>query len=174
MPVIHCTSKLLAEIDDAPLADSTVVALSPIGDWYCHIFTVERRKGILFINERSLFICLDIGVTKPDYRRIVPFFLDLLKRTLRQEGFGEKEVAWILDLHNDVTVDRTQVCSTIASLNNRIHDAKCIIQYKGGLDNCDIAALVHLLNDTPMKPIAYSKGLEQMKRLVYEGLCTKG
>jgi hypothetical protein len=36
-----------------------------------------------------------------------------------------------------------------------------------------VSTLVHLLNDTPMKPIGYSKGLEQMKRLVEEGLCTK-
>jgi len=174
MPVIRCTSKLLADVDDPPLADSTVVALSPIGDWYCHIFTVERRKGILFINEPTLFVCLAIGVTKSDYQRIIPFFLDLLGRTLHQEGFSEKEAAWVLGLHNDVAVDRTHDRSTIASLNNRIRDAKCIIQYKGGLENCDVAALVHHLNDTPMKPIGYSKGLEQMKRLVDEGLSTKG
>ena len=64
MPVIRCTSKLLAEIDDPPTADSAVVAPSLIGDWYGNIFTIERRKCILFINEPTLFVCLSIGVTK--------------------------------------------------------------------------------------------------------------
>ena len=166
MPVIRCTSKLLDAIDDPPVADSTAVAPSPIGDWYGHIFTVERRKGILFINELTLFVCLAIGVTKLDYRRIVPFFFDLLGRTLHQEGFNEAEAAWILGLHKNMAIGRTLNRSTIASLNNRIGDTRCIIQYEGGLENCDVAVLAHLLNDTPMKPIGYSKGLEQMKRLV--------
>ena len=126
----------------------------------------NRRKCILFINEQTLFVCLAIGVVKSDYRRIVPFFLDLLGRTLRQEGFSEEETAWVLDQHGRMTVDRTHDRSVLGSLNNRITDAKCIIEYKGGLDHCDVSTLVHLLNDTPMKPIGYSKGLEQMKQLV--------
>ena len=99
MPVIRCTSKLLAEIDDPPMADWAAVASSSIGDWYGSIFTIERRKCILFINEPTLFVCLAIGVTKSDYRQIVPCFLDLLGRTLRQEGFNEDEVVWVLGLH---------------------------------------------------------------------------
>jgi hypothetical protein len=137
-------------------------------------FTVERRKGILFINEQTLFVCLAIGVVKSDYRRIVPFFLDLLGRTLRQEGFSENEAAWVLGLHENMAIGRTHGRSTLGSLNNRIADAKCIIEYKGGLENCDMPALAHLLNETPMGPIGYSNGLERMKRLVEEGLCTKG
>ena len=65
-----------------------------------------------------------------------------------------------------MAVGRTHDRSTLGSLNNRIADAKCIIEYRGGLENCDVPSLAHLLNDTPMKPIGYSKGLEQMKRLV--------
>jgi len=166
MPVIRCTSKLLAEIDDLPMVDSDAVASSPIGDWYGHIFTAERRKGILFINEPTLFVCLAIGITKPDYRRIVPSFLDLLRRTLRQEGFDEDDAGWVLGLHKDMAVGRAQDRSTIASLNNRVSNAKCIIRFDGGLGHGDDAKLAHLLNNTPMKPIRYSSGLEQMTGLV--------
>ena len=67
-----------------------------------------------------------------------------------------------------MAVGRTQDRSTIASLNNRVSNAKCIIQCDGGLGNCDVATLTHLLNNTPMKPIRYSSGLEQMKRIVNE------
>jgi hypothetical protein len=172
VPVIRCTSKLLADIDDPPSASA--VAPSVIGDWCGHIFTVERRKCILFINERTLFVCLAISVVKSDYRRIVPFFLDLLGWTLRQEGFSDEESAWVLSQHRRMVVDRTHDRSVLGSLNNRITDTKCIIEYKGGLDRCDVPTLVRLLNDTPMKPIAYSKGIEQMRNLVDEGLHAEG
>lgn len=170
MPMICCTSKLLAEIDDPPVETA---AESATGDWYGHLFTVEHRKCILFIHERTLFVCLALGVTKADYRRIVPFFLDLLMRTLGQEGFNEEETDWLLSLHKDIVVGRTHNRSTLGSLNNRIGDAKYLIEYDGGLAHCDMPALVHRLNETPMGPIKYSNGLAQMKRMVGGGMCTE-
>ncbi|MBN1589532.1 MAG: hypothetical protein JW888_08460 [Pirellulales bacterium] len=172
MPVIRCTTKLLAAIDDLPVA-TPADASSPIGDWYGHLFTVERRKAILFISERTLFVCLALGVTKSDYRRIVPFFLDLLTRTLGQEGFNEEKTDWLLSLHKNMAIGRTHNRSTLGSLNNRIGDAKYLIEYDGGLDHCDVPALVHRLNETPMGPIKYSNGLVQMKRMAAIGMGTR-
>lgn len=163
MPTIRCTSKLLAAIDDSPLEDSTRSTPLPLGDWYGNIFTIDRRKCIIFINESTLFVCLTIGDTKSDYRHIAPFFVDVLAQTLRNEGFTEGEVALVLSLHGELAVGRTQNRSTIASLNNRVIDTKHIIQYDGGLANCDAATVTHLLNETPMRPIGYSNGLEEMK-----------
>ena len=168
MPTIRCTSKLLAGIDDSSLADSTGSTPSPLGDWYGNIFTIDRRKCIIFINESTLFVCLTIGVTKSDYRHIVPFFVDALAQTLRNEGFTESQVALVLSLHSDLTVGRTQNRSTIASLNNRVLDTKHIIWYDGGLASCDAATVTHLLNETPMRPVGYSNGLEQMKSFLAE------
>jgi hypothetical protein len=53
MPAIRCTSKLPADIDDPPAVTSA--APSAIGDWYGHIFTLNRRKcihyaGVTFIS----------------------------------------------------------------------------------------------------------------------------
>ncbi|MFH1921759.1 MAG: hypothetical protein ABIP48_17990, partial [Planctomycetota bacterium] len=129
MPVIRCTSKLLADIDDPPLPDSSTPTRSPIGDWYGHIFTVDRRKCVLFINEPTLFVCPAFGVVKSDYRRIVPFFLDVLTWTLRNMLFPDNEVAWLLDHHTDLTIGRTVNRSTVGSMNNRIADAKHMFQW---------------------------------------------
>jgi hypothetical protein len=48
----------------------------------------------------------------------------------------------------------------------RIADAKATFQWQGGFGCCDIAALAVLLNQTPMKPIGYWNGYEQMRALV--------
>ena len=174
MPVIRCTSKLLADIDDPPLPDSMAPARSPIGDWYGHIFSIDRRKCILFINEPTLFVCPAFGVVKSDYRRIIPFFLDVLTWTLRNMLYPEDELAWILNRHSDVTIGRTVNRSTVASMNNRISNAKLTFQWQGGFGNCDTGALTILLNQTPMKPIGYSSGLEQMRSLVAEAMKPTG
>jgi hypothetical protein len=81
MPILRCTSKLLKEIDDSPTVDA-VPSSSPLGDWYGHLFTVERRKCIIFINEPTLFVCIACNLLKADYRSIKPFFAKLLMQTL--------------------------------------------------------------------------------------------
>jgi hypothetical protein len=165
MPILRLTAKLLAEIDDQPSPDS-VADPSPLGDWYGHIFTVERRKCVMFINEPTLFVCPALGVTKSDCRQIVSFFVGVLAQALRTMRFSAKEVDWILVKHKDIAIGRVTNRSTLGSLNNRIADTKAHFAWEGGLDICDIGDVTKWLNETPMKPIGYSNGLEQMRSVV--------
>jgi hypothetical protein len=167
MPVLHLTSKILAEIDDRPLPDSAATQ-SPLGDWYGHVFTIERRKCIVFINEPTLFVCPALGVVKSNYRQIMPFFVSVLAQALRTMSFSKAEVDWILGQHSEMTLGRATNRSTLGSLNNRIADARAHIAWDGGLSVSDIGSVTKWLNETPMKPIAYSNGLEQMRSVVEE------
>ncbi len=163
MPVLRLTSKLLSQIDPLPDAE---VSPSPFGDWYGNLFTIDRRKCILFINEPTLFVCFVPDVVKSAYRHIAPFFIEVLTRTLRNESFSNDEIALIVGMHKNLTVGRTLNRSTVGSLNNRARDAKSMIQWYGGLEGCSVKTVTHLLNNTPMKPIGYLKGLEKMTALL--------
>ena len=165
MPVLRLTAKLLAEIDDEPSPDNTATP-SALGDWYGHVFSVERRKCVMFINEPTLFVCPALGVVKADYRQIIPFFIGVLAQALRTMSFSEREMNWILAKHVDVALGRATNRSTLGSLNNRVTDAKAHFAWDGGLDVSDIVSVTRWLNETPMKPIGYSNGLEQMRTVV--------
>ena len=170
MPVLRCTSKLLADIDDPPAADSVTPAPTPFGDWYGHLFSVERRKCVLFLNEPTLFVCPVFGVSKAEYRRIVPFFIDALNWTLSMTMPPDDKKAWVMDQHKYLTIGRTVNRSAVGSLNNRVADAKQMILWQGGFGICDLYDVTYNLNLTPMKPIGYSNGFEQMARLVTEAM----
>ena len=165
MPVLRLTSKLLAEIDYEPSSDRAA-APSPFGDWYGHVFTVERRECIIFINEPTLFVCPALGVSKSDYHQIILFFVGVLAQALRTVGFNEREINWIFAKHKGMAIGRATNRSTLGSLNNRIADAKAHFAWEGGLDICDIGDVTKWLNETPMKPIGYSNGFEQMRSVV--------
>ena len=163
MPVIRCTAKLLAEIDDP--VSPIITEPSPFGDWYGHLFSIDRRKCIIFINETTLFVCFASSVVKAQYRHIVPFFLEVLKSTLQNMPFTAKEMKCIMGFHNELSIGKTLSRSTMGSMNNRIIDAKCLIEYHG---QCDDESITTSLNKTPMKPIGYEFGLERVKSLVVE------
>ena len=164
MPVLRLTSKLLAQIDTPPSPDGAPP--SPFGDWYGHLFTLDRRKCVLFINEPTLFVCLALDVVKAHYRQVIPFFIETLASSLRVLPFGEDERAWIVGTQQGLTVGPTLNRSTVGSLNNRIQDAKTIFDLRGGFGLCGVDELVNFLNETPMKPIGYCNGLEKMRELI--------
>jgi len=166
MPILRCTTKLLAEIDDSvnPMSPEP----SPFGDWYGYIFSIDRRKCILFINEPTLFVCFAAGVNKAQYRNIAQFFIEVLKSALRTTSFTAKETEFILRFHVDLTIGKTINRSTMGSLNNRVTDTKCMVKYYGGIEDCKDETVTTSLNKTPMKAIGYLNGFEKMKCLVAE------
>jgi hypothetical protein len=168
MSVLRLTAKLLAEIDDQPSPDSTAASL-PIGDWYGHIFTIERRKCLIFINEPTLFVCPALAVVKADYRQIIPFFVGVLAQASRTMGFSETEIDWILGQTKDMAIGRATNRSTLGSLNNRVTDIKSHFARHLGFENCNIGSVTKWLDETPMKPIGYANGFEQMRRVVEKG-----
>ncbi len=169
MPVLRLTSKLLAEIDVQPSPDSTA-APSPLGDWYGHIFTVERRKCIIFINEPTLFVCPAIGVVKSDCRQIILFFLGVLVQALRTTGFNEREVNWILARHKNISVGCATNRSMLGSLNSRVTDIRTHFAWHLGFESCDIGNVTKRLNEMPLKPIGYATAIEQMWSVVEKGM----
>jgi hypothetical protein len=166
MPILRCTTKLLAEIDQT--VNPTPSNPSLFGDWYGHIFSIDRRKCIIFLNEPTLFVCFAAGVNKAQYRNITQFFIEVLKSTLQTTSFTAKEIECILGFHTDLTIGKTINRSTMGSLNNRITDTKLMVEYFGGLEACTEETIITALNRTPMKPIGYRFGLEKMKCLVAE------
>jgi hypothetical protein len=44
MPALRYTSKLLGDIDDEPLAESSTPGPSPLGDWYGHMGVSSRDR----------------------------------------------------------------------------------------------------------------------------------
>ena len=169
MPLLRLTSKLLAEIGAEHVSDDPVKP-SLLGDWYGHIFMIEYRKSLIFINESTLFVCLIVGVMRKDYRPIAACFNAALAAALRTMQFSELEVGWVMSQHDEMQIGRTTNRTTLGCLVNRVSDARSLVAAKGGLDLCDIDAVTIELNRTPMKPIGYDSGLERMRSAVVQGM----
>ena len=169
MPLLRLTSKLLAEIGAEHVSDGSVKP-SLLGDWYGHIFMIEHRKSLIFINEPTLFVCLIVGVTRKDYGPIVTCFKTALTAALEIVQFSEQEVKWVVSQHNEMEIGRATNRTTMGCLVNRVTDTRFRVAADGGLDLCDIDSLTIELNRTPMKPIGYDSGLERMRSAVVQGM----
>ena len=82
MRLIHCTQKLFKELAVVP-TDPDAAQINPegLGNWYANLLRFDRRKCVLFTNEKTLYSLLIPGVLKKDLLKIENLFRSHLATT---------------------------------------------------------------------------------------------
>ena len=78
MRLLHCTQKLLKELGKPPLQnpDTSPENSEGLGNWYANLLRIDRRKCLLFTNEKTLYTFLIPKVLKTqpeEHRGGVPY-----------------------------------------------------------------------------------------------------
>lgn len=163
MQVIHCTKKLLRELGASPLGatmpDCDEVSL---GSWHANLIRIERRKCILFTNDRTLYTILVPGIRKKDLGGLCALFVEHLKLNIAQEGFEPEVVARVVAEYNEITIAPTVNRSVLGSMNDLSYEAKLQVHRAGGLDKADMLAVNLMLNRVPMGAIKYRFAVDKL------------
>ena len=178
MTVLRCTQALLKEIGqrpaDLPAATETT---APYGDWYIHLFHVERRKSIICVNAPTLLSFPMIGVSRAQLRDLPALFIDGLRRTLRYEGWSDEGIDALVREMGELTLGKTANRSVIGSMNELVHcttwTAKDILQCGGvdrrgrpdGLTPDDLNAIAGRNNRMPQRPAMWTFPIESWHAL---------
>ncbi len=89
-----------------------------LSDWYANLFRLDRRKCLLFTNERTLYTFLVPGVLKRDFSRLDNLFTSLLGYNLQYEGFDIETVERILGEYVELGIAKTMNRSVLGSMND--------------------------------------------------------
>jgi hypothetical protein len=169
MPLIRCTKKLIAEM-------GTQVALSVerphaalLGDWYGNLLRIDRRKCLIFTSERTLFTVLMVALGRDAIRDCATLFRRGLRQVMASEEFAPDDVDRVLDDYQELTIAPTTDRSVLGSLNDLARMAVAHVQYVGGLSSCDLDAINHELNLTPMSRLGMASPLATTRRVLERG-----
>lgn len=108
MRLIHCTRKLLKELD-VPLVEPDKIPqpTEGLGNWYANLLRIERRKCILFTNEKTLYTFLIPKVLKANLKNIEEEFLINLSYNLQSEGFGIEGIKRVMQEYQQIGFAKT-------------------------------------------------------------------
>lgn len=100
MPLIRLTGKLQQEIGlksvDLPEIQASC---SPLKEWYAHIFILNRRKQLIFIESATLFsFCVENVSRKDIQKRLKELFIKGLEQALFEESISERVILQILEM----------------------------------------------------------------------------
>jgi len=110
MAVIHCTQKLLKELGNPPLADTSRESPDVLASWYANLLRINRRKCVLFTNEKTLYSFLVPNLVKAHFMDLRTVFLTHLSLNLQYEGFGNDVIESVRREHKEILFAKTGAC----------------------------------------------------------------
>jgi hypothetical protein len=162
MHIIHCTQKLLKELA-VPLVNPAVYPESTegLGNWYANLFRIERRKCVLFTNEKTFYSFVVLKVLKKDLNNIKEVFLNHLVSNFRFEEFPPEMVN--REEYRDIGFAKTASRSILGSMNELRFQFEYDIYREGGIDNINQLEANHQLNRNIMGALKYGCPVDAMR-----------
>jgi len=157
--ILRCTSRMLDVIGGKP----EIVDVEPsVDDWYANVVYIDGKKCILLVHDGTLFSSLTLNVGVGLLRPIAGYVYSQIVQALESEGFPPDALGDVD--YRQIRLARTRSRSLLGSMNDMVIMARHVIRTEGGLEQCDVARLNHLLHNTPNGARGFATPLELVCR----------
>lgn len=150
MPALHCTRKVLTELG---LKSPALVEAGDdglLGDWHVNLFRFDRRKCLIFVNERTLLSFIVCGVSRAQILAIDELFREAFRRTLASESLPPEIIERLLAEYQQIAVGSTGDRRVIGSSNNFVFHYTAMLEREGGVADGDVISMARRNNRMPI------------------------
>lgn len=165
MILLHCTQKLLKELGSPSLVDTPVVT-EGLGSWYANLIRIDRRKCLLFTNEKTLYSFLIPNVVKKNIKNIEEKFLVNLSLNLQAEGFRLEIINRVMQEYKEIGIAKTASKNVLGSMNQLAFEYEVLIEMKDGLEHVKTLEMNRDINRTILKGIKYLHPIEALREVL--------
>ena len=167
MRLIHCTAKLLKELGNPPLqSPDTEPNAEGLGNWYANLLRIDRRKCILFTNEKTLYSFLIPKVKKENLQNIFDEFLFNLNMNLQAEGFPLEVINRVMAEYREMGFAKTASKTVLGAMTQLMFEFEVLIEMKEGLDNVKILEMNKDINRSLMRGSRHLHPIEMLQELL--------
>ena len=166
MQLIRCTKKLQKEMglkkDDVQTGKAIP---SYLGSWHANLLFIDRKKCVLFANDKTLFNFIVLGVRKAELRKLDVLFKQYLQTVLAEEDMAESIRQRILLEYTEIAYANTNNRKDLGSMNDLARSYKYSILESGGIHNPTIPSLIKQFNRMPMGMIDYQYPIDMLRAM---------
>ncbi len=166
MQLIRCTQKLQKEMSlkKASLHTEDPVS-SLLGAWHANLLIFNRRKCVLFVNDKTLFNFIVPGLKKEGFSQLETVFRNILQCVLSEEGFDEQLRNLIMEEYKNIAFAATNNRSVMGSMNDLAFNYQVQIESHGGINTVRLPEIITQLNRMPMKTLGYGYPVDALRSL---------
>ena len=139
--------------------------VSYLGPWHANLIHIDRRKCVLFVNDKTLFNFIAPDVSRVQIRELDKLFKGYLSCALADESFTEADRARILLEYDEVGYANTNSKSVLGSMNDLAFHYKYSILEAGGVHSYAVPEIIRRLNRMPMGSLKYMFPIEALRGL---------
>lgn len=137
-----------------------------LGDWIVNVFYLERRKILIFINEKTLLSFILYGVKNSDIRNIHHLLINGLEQTLTVENIEMSKLYKVLNEYSEIRLTKTDNRKVLGNMNDLTDLYKHIIHTDGGLQNLNLTEVIMRINRTPQRNLDWSYSIDLVKEIL--------
>jgi len=137
-----------------------------LGNWYVNLLTIDRRKTLIFMSERTLLSFLLFGVRKDNAKNLGELFTRGLVQLLELEEFTEQHIRKVFGMDGLITISRTNDRQALGNMNDLMRMYEFKIRYGGGFQHCDLWDVIRSTNRTPQRTIGGGYSIDLARKLV--------
>jgi len=146
-------------IKDSDLVEK-VSDSSVLGAWYVNIFFIERRKALVFMNERTLLSFIIYGVRKDNTKNLGEVLCRGLYQLLNFADVDSDLIERALSGYETCSYSKTDSKRSLGNMNEIVFLYQHHIEYEGGLQTCDLTDITFKVNQTPQRNIGWNFSLD--------------
>lgn len=171
MLTLKCTKKVqdYLKLKASDLAEP-VASEGGFGAWYVNQFYVDRRKCLIFMNEKTLLSFFLYGMKKTNTRKetFPELCLNGIFQLLRIEGFSGESINLLLESAREFRYMKTTDSKALGNLNALMFMYEHMILSEGGLECCDLTEITRKINRTPQRNIGWEYSIDKAKETLDE------
>ena len=152
MTLIHCTQKLLREMGLKPSSLTTGMPSSgQLGSWHANLIYIDRKKTVLFVNDKTLFNFIVPSVTRVQLRDLGACFTLWLSCILSDEGFDDPTKVRILSEYRELRFYSSNNRHVLGSMNDLALHYRYFVVDCGGIHTPEVPGIIRKLNRMPFR-----------------------
>jgi len=166
MQLIRCTKRLQKEMG---LKKSELFEHEPeaslLGSWHANLIYIDRRKCVLFVNDKTLFNFIAPFISRAQIRELTRIFKDHLEHAIYIVGVPGAAKAKIISEYESIQYANTNNKSVLGSMNDLAFHYKYYIQSEGGVYSYTVPSIIERLNHMPMGALEYMYPIDVLKSI---------
>jgi hypothetical protein len=137
-----------------------------LGNWFVHMFTVDRKKTLIFMNERTLLPLFFSASGKLTVRNYLTLFLVGLEQFLTINEFPPDQIEGVLDRYSEFGFTKTDSRTSLGNLNDLVFHYRYSILDDGGFASCDIGGTIFSINRMPQRRLHWKNSIEITRQIL--------
>lgn len=163
-PVVYlkCTKKVR---DFCGIQSEEVLASEPtlLGDWYVNMFTVDRKKTLIFMNEQTLLSFICFGLKKSNCSDLGLILRRGIEQLLTMEAISVSQIDMLLKEYISLGYANTDSRSALGNMNDLTYLYKHAILDNGGFESCNLNEIIRQMNRMPQRKLGWKDSVSSLQ-----------